>query len=382
MTTLQSVISELTGFWHEQGCAVLPPCSSEVPLGLLHPEAFFRLLDPEPWQAAFLQPISRPADARGGEHPYRVARHLQFQVVWKGLDARQPRDLMLESLARVGFDLEQHDLRFVDERLNVEAAEIRGRGWRVLLDGLRLARISFLDRIASEAPVESSVEISYGVELLAMARGETADIFSVPWRWSAEETASSQNAADLAQPSRAKRRESEQELHAYALDVASVSYLRQAIDGLDREASRCVEAGLPRVAYEQAMRMLPLLDLLETRGDLSFQERAHWLGEVRARVLEAAAAYRTAVPTPSPESTASLSPALPSSAAKATETPESGPQSTHASGTDATPTEPSPAELQDDASPVAPAEEESPKASDRKRRRRKKRASKDADGGT
>ncbi|MEO1369872.1 MAG: glycine--tRNA ligase subunit alpha, partial [Acidobacteriota bacterium] len=90
-TTLQGVIDRLTGFWHQQGCAMLPPCSFEVPLGLLHPEAFFRLLDPGPWRAAFVQPISRPADARGGTHPYRVARHLQLQVVWKDIDPRTAR---------------------------------------------------------------------------------------------------------------------------------------------------------------------------------------------------------------------------------------------------------------------------------------------------
>ncbi|MEO1087776.1 MAG: glycine--tRNA ligase subunit alpha [Acidobacteriota bacterium] len=288
-TTLQGVIDQLTSFWHRQGCAVLPPCSFEVPLGLLHPEAFFRLLDPGPWRAAFVQPISRPADARGGAHPYRVARHLQLQVAWKDIDPRRPRDLMVESLRDVGFELEHHDLRFVDQRLQIEAGDVEGRGWRVMLDGLRLGRITYLEKIAGAAPSRPSVELSYGVELVAMARTGAADVFSVPW------LAAVGTGGGADEPGRDKRREGEEELHRYAFDVADVGALRRSLDDLAGEAERCLAADLPRIAYEQAMRMLPLLDLLETRGDLSYRERVVRLGVVRDRVNEAARAYLASI---------------------------------------------------------------------------------------
>lgn len=267
---------------------------------------------------------------------------------------------MLESLRHIGFELADHDLRFVDERLVIEAAETHGRGWRVLLDGLRLARLTFLDELAGEPPPRPSVEISYGVELLAMARGDAVDIFSVPWRDSA--TASS----------RAKRRESEEELHIYAQDVAGVSHLRQAVDRLDREASRCIEAGLPRIAYEQAMRMLPLLDLLETRKDLSLLERQHWLAEVSSRVLEAARLYRDSVPagdvsaTAAPEAAAaagSAEAAKVSSGASETET-----ASAETTSADTGSTEPPSAE----AGSVEGAETGSGGRKSRRRRRKKK----------
>lgn len=292
--SLQSVIRSLSDFWAERGCALLPPCSFEVPLGLLHPEAVFRLLDTDPWRAAFLQPISRPSDSRGGRHPFRGGRHLQFQVVWKHPRSTAPRDTFLASLEALGFDLRQHDLRLRASVLEVEAVGAHGRGWRVELDGLGLGRIHFVERLAGQAlaPADgpsgpagrcpAAVEITYGLERLAMALSDVDDVFRVSWHVSGEGRGPS---------SRSKRREAEEELHRYATSVANVGYLRQVMDGLDREAERCLAAGLPRAAYELAIRLLPVLDQLETRGDLAVRERRHWLAEVRRRVAAAAELY-------------------------------------------------------------------------------------------
>ena len=113
-----------------------------------------------------------------------------------------------------------------------------------------------------------------------------------------EDAADSEGAAELRSASarRTKRRESEEELFRYASEMASVAYLRQALDGLDREAERCIEGSLPRQAYEHAVRMLSNLDRLETRGALEPSQRLHWLTQVRERVAAAAGIYRENFP--------------------------------------------------------------------------------------
>lgn len=284
-TTLQRVIGRLAASWDQRGFAVLPPCGLEVPLGFQHPEAFFRLLDPEPWSAAFLQPIDRPADGRAGRHPFRTARHLQFQVLWQEPPAAAPRDAFVESLVDLGVDLAVHDLRFVDQALDVRALGVAGRGWRVELDGLGVGRITFLERLGGLELASRTVEIGFGVERLGMALADAGSVFAVPWRASSERPAED----DASAPKNlAKRRAAEEELHRYAAEVADIGHLRQVLDGFEREARRCLDARLPRAAYELAIGALPTLDRLETRGDLTPREREHWLDQVRA-VVEAAA---------------------------------------------------------------------------------------------
>ena len=294
MASMQQVIQKLSMFWDSQGCAVLPPCAFPVPMGLLHPQAFFRLLEPDPWMAAFLQPISRPADGRAAGHPYRTARHLQFQVIWKDPVPTAPQDAFLAGLEALGVALEDHDLRWADAAVEVSALGAAGNGWQVELDGLDIARITFLTRFADRSPAGTVVEIAYGIERLALFLGGADDIYSVPWQGAIDR--------EIQQGTREKRREAEQELHRYNTEVANVGYLRQVIDGLDRESSRCIAAELPLPAYELAVRALPVLDQLETRGALPLRERGHWLEEIRARVREAADLYQQAYALPGAES--------------------------------------------------------------------------------
>ncbi len=284
MASMQQVIQQLSMFWDGKGCAVLPPCAFRVPMGLLHPQAFFRLLEPDPWMAAFLQPISRPADSRAGTHPYRTGRHLQFQVIWKAPEPTDPHNALMESLELLGAHRRDHDLRWTEIHTEVAALGASGHGWQVELDGLDIARINFLDRLAERAPAVPVVEIAYGIERLALFLGGAEDVYAVPWQGAIDQ--------HTQEGTREKRREVEVELHRYSTEVANVGYLQQVVDGLDRESGRCLKAGLPQAAYELAVRALPALDHLEARGALPAAERRHWLEQIRARVCEAADLYQ------------------------------------------------------------------------------------------
>ena len=284
MASMQQVIQKLSTFWDGQGCAVLPPCAFPVPLGLLHPQVFFRLLEPDPWMAAFLQPIHRPTDGRAGSHPFRAARHLQFQVVWKEPPATAPRDAFVAGLEAAGLDPSAHAVGWRAGHLEVEAVGLSGQGWQVELDGLEIGRINFLQRVAGRPCEPPAVELAYGIDRLALLLSDQEDIYQVPWHGGFETPHPSAG--------REKRREREQELERYATEVADVGYLRQVLDLTDREAGRCLEADLPRTAYELAIRALPALDSLEARDALASGERRQWLRTIAARVTASGELYR------------------------------------------------------------------------------------------
>jgi glycyl-tRNA synthetase alpha chain len=263
---------------------LLPPCDFEVPFATLQPDAFFRILGPDPWRAAYLQPVRRPLDGRYGRHPYRLGKHLQMQVVLKPPPA-DVQGLYLESLEALGLELALHDLRFAEWCWQPRSLGARGAGWHAQLDGLGVTRLTFLDRIAGRDLDPVCVEISYGLERLVMTLQGADSAFDLGW---------SESGADYGR----LRRQDEEELSRYAFEIADAGGLRRRLDALDEEAGRCLEAGLSRPAYELAVRTLKLIDLLDARGDLSVRQRAGQLERVRERVVAIAEldlASRTAV---------------------------------------------------------------------------------------
>ncbi len=286
--SLQDTVLRLQRFWAAQGCLLLPPSDFEVPFATLLPDAFFRILAPEPWRAAYLQPVRRPLDGRYGKHPHRLAKHLQLQVVLKP----PPPDvqaLYLESLEALGLELALHDLRFAEWRWQPRSLDARGDGWHALLDGLGVTRLTFLERLAGRDLDPICVEISYGLERLAMTLQGAASAFDLGW---------SEAGADYGR----LRRRDEEELSSYAFEVADAEGLGVRLEALEAEAGRCLEAGLARPAYALAVRCLKLIDLLDARGALPARERARLLEGVARRVVAIAElALPSAPPADAPD---------------------------------------------------------------------------------
>lgn len=271
---VQDAIFRLSHFWAGEGCLVLPACELEVPSGILHPDAFFRLLDSRPWRAAYLQMVRRPLDSRYGRHPFRLGRHLQFQVILKA-PPDDVRDRYVRSLEDLGLRLAVHDLRFTEWSWEALSLDAWGLGWQVHLDGLAVTRLTFLQQVAGHELDPVAAEISYGVERLLMAVTRTRNAFRLPWSEGGPEY------GEL------WRRE-EEELSRYALEVADVSAVERRLANLRDETRLALDAGLLRLAYELAVRSLNGIDLLETRGELSSAERTERLGGVRELVNEVA----------------------------------------------------------------------------------------------
>lgn len=272
--TLMGALRHLWDFWSQEGCIFLPPCDFALPAGTLHPEAFFRLQGPNPWRSMLMQPVRRPLDARRGEHPYRFSRPLQFVVLLKPAPA-DGQDLFLASLRAMGIDLEHHDLRFVETAWRSRTLGAYGAGWSAQLDGLGIGRLTYLRQAANRDLETPAFEMTYGLErlLLIVRGGKSAG--ENPW------SSSDFTYGDL-------RRDSEEEHARYVLAEADTSFWRRRLAGLEEEARRCIEADLPRTAYEVTLRGLLGIDILTTRGEISLREREVWLDQLQALVVAAA----------------------------------------------------------------------------------------------
>ena len=126
--TFQDVIFALQRFWADRGCVIAQPYDLEVGAGTMSPHTFLRVLDPRPWNVAYVEPCRRPTDGRYGENPNRLQHYYQFQVVLKP-NPDNIQDLYLESLRRIGVDTSVHDVRFVEDnwesRSPVQASHLR-----------------------------------------------------------------------------------------------------------------------------------------------------------------------------------------------------------------------------------------------------------------
>jgi glycyl-tRNA synthetase alpha chain len=275
--SLQETLLGLTRFWTGEGCLWLPSCDFEVEAGIFHPDSFFRLLGEEPWRAVFLQPVRRPLDGRRREHPYRLQKHLQLQVVLKP----PPPDLQavyLQSLEAVGCELAVHDLRFAEWHWQSIALDGWGAGWHVLIDGLGVTRLTYLQEAAGKPLEPPTAELSYGLERLTMLLAGKPSAADLDW------VEGGPAYADL-------RLADEAELSRYVFAVADVGALRRQLDELLGESERCLAARLARPAYELAVKCLQGVEVLEARGDLTVFERRKWLQAVQGRVRAAADLY-------------------------------------------------------------------------------------------
>ena len=80
--TFQEIILTLQEFWSKQGCILAQPYDVEKGAGTMNPSTFLRVLGPEPWHVAYVEPSRRPADGRYGENPNRLFQpNLQHLVL-------------------------------------------------------------------------------------------------------------------------------------------------------------------------------------------------------------------------------------------------------------------------------------------------------------
>src|SRR5690348_5976453 len=178
--TFQELILRLQNFWAERGCVLQQPYDLEVGAGTMAPETFLRVLGPNPYKVAYVQPSRRPADGRYGENPNRLYKHTQLQVILKP-PPENVQDVYLESLGAIGIDLRQHDLKFEEDNWESPTLGAWGIGWQVMLDGLEITQFTYFQQCGGVDLFPISAELTYGLERIAAFLQDVDSIYEIVW---------------------------------------------------------------------------------------------------------------------------------------------------------------------------------------------------------
>ena len=274
--TFQSLILTLQNFWAQRGCLLETPLDLEVGAGTMHPATYLRVLGPEPWNVAYVQPSRRPADGRYGDNPFRLGKHYQFQVILKPspLDVQ---DLYLDSLRALGLDLTRHDIRFEEDNWESPTLGAWGVGWQILLDGMEITQFTYFQQAGGIDLAPISAEITYGIERLVMFLDRKSSIYDIDWTDGV--------------PYGAVRKQDEREFSKYYFEVADVAVHWNLFDIYEKEARNCLDQELVLPAYDWTLKCSHIFNTLDARGAVSVTERVGIIKRVRDLAVRCAAQY-------------------------------------------------------------------------------------------
>jgi glycyl-tRNA synthetase alpha chain len=282
--TLQDVVFALERYWAERGCLIQQAWDAEVGAGTMHPETFLRVLGPEPWRVAYVQPSRRPADGRYGENPNRLYKHYQLQVVLKPAPA-DVQDLYLGSLRALGVDPAAHDVRFEEDNWESPTLGAWGIGWQVLLDGQEITQFTYFQQAGGLDLAPISAEITYGLERIAMYLQDVDDVFQL--RWSADRLY------------RQVRHEEEFQLSRYSFEEADPELHKRLFDGDLAEGWRVLKLPGGRrelAAYDWCLKASHAFNVLDARGAISVSQRAGMILAIRKLACAIAEAHVGTLP--------------------------------------------------------------------------------------
>lgn len=272
----QSIIVALQQYWVDWGCVLWQPYGEKVGAGTMNPATFLRVLGPEPWNVAYVEPSVRPDDGRYGENPNRLQQHYQFQVILKP-DPGNPQEAYLRSLQAIGIDIHKHDIRFVEDNWASPALGAWGLGWEVWLDGLEITQFTYFQQAGGITLDPVSVEITYGLDRIAMALQGARYVGDL--RWSPKRSWGDLNL------------QGEREHSRYYFEVADINRLRQMVELYEAEAAAALEAGLLLPAYDYVLKTSHAFNVLDARGAIGVTERQGYFRRMRALSSQVAQAY-------------------------------------------------------------------------------------------
>ncbi len=272
----QDIILTLQNFWARHGCVIEQPSGVECGAGTFNPHTFLRVIGPEPWSVAYVEPSRRPTDGRYGENPNRLQRYFQYQVILKP-SPENVQELYLESLAALGLDATKHDIRFVEDDWESPTLGAWGLGWEVWLNGMEVTQFTYFQQVGGIDLAPISVELTYGLERLAMYLQGVESVYDLAWN------------ANVTYGHIYHQNEVEQS--RYNFEVSDAQMLLHFFNACEGECKKLIEAALPWPAYDYCLKCSHTFNLLDARGAISITERTGYIGRVRALASGVAQLY-------------------------------------------------------------------------------------------
>jgi len=264
--TFQDLILSLQNYWAKQGCIIQQPYDVEKGAGTFNPATFLRVLGPEPWNVAYVEPSRRPTDGRYGENPNRLQHYYQFQVILKP-SPMNIQELYLDSLKSFGIDPAKHDIRFVEDDWESPTLGAWGLGWEVWLDGMEITQFTYFQQAGGIDLKPVAGEITYGCERIAMYLQGVDNVYDLEW-------VKGVKYGDV-------HHQTEVEFSKYNFELADTDMLFKLFDMYEAECKRLAAAELVFPAYDFVLKGSHTFNLLDARGAISVTERAHYIGRVR-----------------------------------------------------------------------------------------------------
>ena len=263
---LQEMLARLSQFWSDYGCVIMQPYHTEVGAGTFNPATLLRSLGPQPWKTAYVEPSIRPSDGRYGDNPYRLQHYFQFQVLIKP-SPDDIQEVYLESLKAIGIDPAKHDIRFVEDNWEGPTLGAWGTGWEVWCDGMEITQFTYFQQAGGIDLDPISVEITYGVERIAMFLQDKESMFDIDW-------APGFTYGDVYQ-------ENERQWSIHNYEVSDVSMQQRHFQEYEAECQRCLDARVPIAAYDYVLKCSHAFNLLDARGAISVTDRTSYIQRVR-----------------------------------------------------------------------------------------------------
>ncbi len=262
----QELILSLQKYWADKGCLLQQPYDLEVGAGTFNPATLLRVLGPEPWSVAYVEPSRRPTDGRYGENPNRLGHYYQFQVIIKPspIDVQK---LYLGSLEVLGVDLLEHDIRFVEDDWESPTLGASGLGWEVWLDGMEITQFTYFQQAGSIRLDPVSVEITYGLERICMYLQEKENVYDLMWN-------DQLTYGDV-------HKKGEWELSTYNFELADVEMLLKMFALYEQEALAVGKKGLVLPAYDYCLKCSHAFNIMDARGAISVTERTQYIERIR-----------------------------------------------------------------------------------------------------
>jgi glycyl-tRNA synthetase len=274
--SFQQMILRLLDFWADYGCLIWQPYNVQVGAGTMNPATVLRVLGPEPWNVAYIEPSVRPDDGRFGDNPNRMQLHYQLQVILQP-DPGNPQELYLNSLEAIGIDWRRHDIRFVEDNWESPLMGAWGLGWEVWLDGQEITQFTYFQQAGGYDLDPVAVELTYGLERILIALQGADSVWDMEWG-----TGITYGDVLL---------RSEIEHCEYYFNIADVDTLRGVYDTYEAEAQRALQAGLVLPAHDYNLKCSHLFNVLDTRGAIGVTERATFFHRMREMARKISAVY-------------------------------------------------------------------------------------------
>ncbi len=265
--SFQDIIINLQKFWGKNGCVILQPYDIEVGAGTFHPATILRSLGPKSWKAAYVQPSRRPTDGRYGENPNRLQHYYQFQVIIKP-SPKNIKQLYLKSLATIGIDVKNHDIRFIEDDWESPTLGAAGLGWEVWCDGMEITQFTYFQQMTGLECKPVPVEITYGLERLCMFVQGKNNVFDIDWN---NEGVKYKEVFFQA----------EKEFSAYNFEFANTDILLKNFESTENECKSLLEKKLSLPAYDQCLKASHIFNLLDARGVIGVAERTNYITRIR-----------------------------------------------------------------------------------------------------